>query len=449
MDWDHLAEEQSQRLFASWLRILSKASPALPLRLAQKHRPEAEAREASSPVTGSFNICTIVTFDDGFKAIVRFPILGRSRFRVEKTNDELLVMQYLTPRTSIPIPKILGAGAWDCGTYIVSTFVEGTLLSKCLPHPTGQSSGLSPYVSSSELSRAYRAMADIMLELHRLPFPRIGAIANISGQWKVGKRPLTLNMNELVRVGNYPPGDFTQSSFQTASEYFQELARQQYLHLQYQRNDAITDKHDCRKMYIARCLFRKIAKHIPTKKGPFRLYCDDFRPANVIVSSDFTVKAVIDWEFTYIAPVEFSHAAPWWLLFESPEAWESDLSQFLHRYRPRLELFLTEMKACEDERIRSGILEESERLSEPMARSMTNGMFWLCLAARKSFMFDDIYWAFLDEKFFGPLGTLEDRLSLLSDEERNGLDGFVELKMQQKSECSLDEHLTLDEIMDL
>lgn len=266
MDWDHLAEEQSQRLFASWLRILFKASPALPLRLAQKHRPEAEAREASSPVTGSFNICTMVTFEDGFKAIVRFPILGRSRFRVEKTNDELLVMQYLTPRTNIPIPKILGAGAWDCGTYIVSTFVEGTLLSKCLPHPAGQSSGLSPDVSSSELSRAYRAMADIMLELHRLPFPRIGAIANVSRQWKVGKRPLTLNMNELVRVGNYPPSDFSQSSFQTASEYFQELARQQYLHLQYQRNDAITDKHDCRKMYVARCLFRKIAKHIPTKK---------------------------------------------------------------------------------------------------------------------------------------------------------------------------------------
>lgn len=35
-------------------------------------------------------------FEDGFNVIVRFPILGRSRFRVEKTNDELLVMQYLT-----------------------------------------------------------------------------------------------------------------------------------------------------------------------------------------------------------------------------------------------------------------------------------------------------------------------------------------------------------------
>ncbi|KAM4067317.1 hypothetical protein HRG_001291 [Hirsutella rhossiliensis] len=353
MDWDHCAEEQSQRLFASWLRILLGASPALALKLAKKHRPDQEPTEASSLITGAFNICSIVTFEDGFKVIVRFPILGRSRFRVEKTNDELLVMAYLTPRTKIPIPQILGTGMWACGPYTVSTFVEGTLLSKCLPNP---GSG----VSSPELSRAYRAMADIMLELYKLPFPRIGAIGHEVDQWKVAKRPLTLNMNELVRVGNYPPSEFAQPSFQTASEYFEELARQQYLHLKYQRNDA-----------------------------------------------------------------------------------------FLDRYRPRLELFLREMKACEDERICAGTLEESERLSEPMAQSMANGMFWFCLAVRKSFMFDDIYWTFLDEKFYGPLGVLEDRLSLLSDEEKSGLDGFVKSKMQQSSECCLDEHLTLDEVMEL
>lgn len=191
-------------------------------------------------------------------------------------------------------------------------------------------------------------------------------------------------------------------------------------------------------------------KQIPTQSGPFRLYCDDLRPANVLVSDpNFTVQAVIDWEFAYSALVELSRAAPWWLLFESPEAWESDLSQFLHRYRPRLKLFLAELKACEDDRIRSGALQESDRLSGPMAASMTNGMFWLCLATRKAFIFDDIYWIFLDEIFFGRLGTLDDRLSLLSDEERDGLDGFVRTKMQQKSECSLDEHLKFDEIIDL
>ncbi|KAM4058841.1 phosphotransferase enzyme family protein [Hirsutella rhossiliensis] len=259
-------------------------------------------------------------------------------------------------------------------------------------------------------------------------------------------------MNELVRVGNYPPSDLTQinTNFPTASKYFQELARQHFLHLKHQRNNAIEDEQSCRKMYIARCLFRNITRQIPAQSGPFRLYCDDLRPANVLVSEpDFTVEAVIDWEFAYSAPVEFSQAAPWWLLFESPEAWESDLSEFLERYQPRLELFLKEMRACEDSRIQAGAMHESDRLSGPMAASMTNGMFWLCLAARKSFMFDDIYWTFLDEKFFGRLDALEDRLSLLSDEEREGINGFVEEKMRQKSECTLDEHLTFDDLFAL
>lgn len=100
------------------------------------------AKDVSDPMTGSYKICYIVTFEDGFKSIIRFPILGRSIFRVEKTNDEFLLMQYLAFRTKITIPKMLGAGLWECGPYIVSAFVEGTLLSRCLPHPAGQSSGL-------------------------------------------------------------------------------------------------------------------------------------------------------------------------------------------------------------------------------------------------------------------------------------------------------------------
>lgn len=195
-------------------------------------------------------------------------------------------------------------------------------------------------------------MVGIVLELYELPTPRIGAISQVPGAWKVSKRPLTINMNELVRVGNLPPDQFAKGSFQTATEYFQELSNQHFLHLKYQRNNAEEDEDDCRKKYVARCLFRKITQEIRTEKGPFRVYCDDLRPSNVLVASetDFTVKAVIDWEFTYSAPVEFSHAAPWWLLFESPEAWGSDLHAFLERYKPYLEIFLTVLREREDEK---------------------------------------------------------------------------------------------------
>ncbi|PGG96563.1 hypothetical protein AJ79_09543 [Helicocarpus griseus UAMH5409] len=54
-------------------------------------------------------------------------------------------------------------------------------------------------------------------------------------------------MNELVRVGNVPPSIFAERTFKTVLEYFQELAPQQFLHLKYQRNDAIRDENDCQK----------------------------------------------------------------------------------------------------------------------------------------------------------------------------------------------------------
>lgn len=80
---------------------------------------------------------------------------------------------------------------------------------------------------------------------------------------------------------------------------------------------------------------------------------------------------------------------------------------------------------------------------------MENGLSWFYFAERRSSTFDDIYWTFLDGKYFGPLDSLEDRLSLLTQAEQNELDRFVQTKMQQAKEEMLKEHLTFDEIFDL
>nr|KMM64826.1 hypothetical protein CPAG_01178 [Coccidioides posadasii RMSCC 3488] len=193
----------------------------------------------------------------------------------------------------------------------------GTLLSKRLRDPTKESLSLDLNLSDSDLQKVYHGMACILLELAKLMFPAIGGLELDSGIWKVSKRPLTLNMNEL------------------------ELATQQFLHLHHQRNDAVEDGHDCCKKYIAWCLFHRIAREIQTEPGPFHFYCDDLCPSNVLTCDpDFMITGVIDWEFTYVAPAEFTYTAPWWLLLESPEAWESDLNAFLARYKLHLKLFL-------------------------------------------------------------------------------------------------------------
>ncbi|KAJ8071654.1 hypothetical protein OCU04_001975 [Sclerotinia nivalis] len=62
----------------------------------------------------------------------------------------------------------------------------------------------------------------------------------------------------------------------------------------------------------------------------------------------FQISAVVDLEFSYAAPSEFTYAAPWWLLLQGPEDWEDDLNDFLTRYTPRLRLFLSALRECEE-----------------------------------------------------------------------------------------------------
>lgn len=141
-------------------------------------------------------------------------------------------------------------------------------------------------------------MAEILLELSKPEFPFIGAVRlDETGEWTVQQRPFTFNMNRLSQFSNIPHSIFGQQHFDNAADYFEELARHHFHHLELQRNDAVTDEADCRKKYIARCLFRKLSRDISKEhcKGPFRLYCDDLRPDNVLVdASRLAVTGVID-----------------------------------------------------------------------------------------------------------------------------------------------------------
>ncbi|KGY15076.1 hypothetical protein PABG_12021 [Paracoccidioides brasiliensis Pb03] len=63
----------------------------------------------------------------------------------------------------------------------------------------------------------------------------------------------------------------------------------------------------------------------------------------------------------------------------------------------------------------------------------------------KTIKFDDIYWNFIDEMYFGAGTNLDDRLDLLRNAERDKLGPFVQRKMEQEKEQKLDVHGMLDE----
>jgi hypothetical protein len=300
---------------------------------------------------------------------------------------------------------------------------------------------LDPDIDEAKLEKLHRQVADILLQISQLELPLIGALAETNGwQWEVTQRPLSMPMNELVRTGTLPRSKLPSSTFKASSDYLDSLAQLHIDHLAYQRNDVIESKADCQRKYTARKLFQKLAserKLVSERydKGPFKFWCDDLRPSNILLDANLDIVAVIDWEFSYAAPNEFTFAPPWWLLNEQPEYWDNSLEDWIEKYERRLTTFLKVMVDCEDESISSGRLQEEQRLSGKMRESWANGAFWTVYAARKNFAFDSVYWKKLDLRFFGSNeGAMSEdiwlkRLDLLDEHTRMTMDSFVDKTM--------------------
>ncbi|KAE8348270.1 kinase-like protein [Aspergillus coremiiformis] len=413
MDFDHIAEKKQEQKATVWLNLWSNRSPELlSMQLAKKHRP-GETVSACLWKSGAFNICYRVRYKDGPDVILRFAALGRAILRREKVQNE--------------VPEVFGSGICWAGPYIVMSFLEGMPLSQLLKDPSREGRPvLNPQISNRSLKRAYREMAMLILELSKHEFNSIGALEENKRGIFIARRPLTFNMNELMVSANLPE----------------------------KQRDSVSSEEDCRKKFTARCLFLNITKELCAEhsQGPFRLYCDDFRPSNVLIDlSTSRVSGVIDWEFTYAAPAEFTYVAPWWLLLQSPEDWESDLNQFLIRYFPRLRTFLEVLCNYENKLIEQQLLSESQRLSPRMEHSMETGLFWVCLAARYSSMFDEIYWTFIDSQYYGTFTSLDDRIQLLDQEQQHEMNELVKLKTDQSTEGkeSFTDHYPIDKLLEL
>ncbi|PLB47590.1 hypothetical protein P170DRAFT_496393 [Aspergillus steynii IBT 23096] len=335
---------------------------------------------------------------------------------------------------SIPVPEVLGSGICWAGPYIVMSFLEGMPLSQLLADPSTEGRPvLNPQIRDRSLKQAYGEIAVLILELSKCEFEAVGALEENEGRFSITRRPLTFNMNELMASANLPEEAFPSHTFRSAADYFEALAMQHFSHPRLQQRDAVSSEEDCRKKFTARCLFLDITKRLCTEnsQGPFRLYCDDFRPSNILIHLDTASRALrvsgaIDWEFTYAAPAEFTYVAPWWLLLQSPEDWEGGLNEFLARYMPRLRVFLEVLSDREDRLIEQGVLSETQRLSHRMEHSMESGLFWVCLAARYSSMFDEIYWTFINKRYSGAFTSLEEHIQLLDQEQRREMDDLYQ-----------------------
>ncbi|EKJ75895.1 hypothetical protein FPSE_04075 [Fusarium pseudograminearum CS3096] len=439
--------------------------------LAQKVLGKKSASLVSPIFFGGFNVLYRISFEeDSTHVLVRLPCPDLVQFPEEKILYEAAAMEYLAKNTTIPVPTLFyHTSSSDVGPALILqhiNYVRDMSDALAIPNQDPEETPvLNPNIEEDTLRKLYQKIAAILSQLSRPTFTRIGSlIEDDNGCYAVAGRPITQNMNSMIQLANIPKAVLPEphQTHDSADGWYAASAEMHMAQLLFQHNDLVRSENDCRNKYVARFLFHSLAKQgrlssfgfseddwsaqsqiskficrAPEGSDGFRLWCDDLRPVNLLVNQEDDIIAAIDWEFTYIAPTQFSLDPPWWLLLEAPEMWSSGIDNWADVYDERLKTWLLAMEETEIGAIESPPF----KLSAYMRESWSSGRFWLNYAARKSWAFDAIYWKFLDERFFGPRDEInqEDsywraRVHLLGEKGRQDMETVVARKMGEAKE---------------
>lgn len=86
---------------------------------------------------------------------------------------------------------------------------------------------LDPSIDEHKLETLYGQVADVLFQLSTLSMPKIGSLSQVDDfTWEITRRPLSIGMNELVRLATLPRSKLPRpcASSETASSYFKFLA---------------------------------------------------------------------------------------------------------------------------------------------------------------------------------------------------------------------------------
>ncbi|KAG7289142.1 hypothetical protein NEMBOFW57_005505 [Staphylotrichum longicolle] len=476
-DSDDVAWERSDEVWDEDMRRAQRNSVGHKIEAFAGNMFGSPATVVDPIILGGFNALYPVRIQGRSDAVlVRCPLSHRPLFPEEQTLSEAATIMFLSQHTRIPIPKLSNYGVdTDIGPFLVMQDL-GSRRDLCdvLAAPResfDETPVLAADIPESKLLEVYHKLGSFLLQMAQFTFPRIGSLVETSpGSFDVLTRPMTVNMATIVHQSNIPRSILPakDTTYPTADAWYTALADLQLATLLFQHNDMVESADDCRTKYVARQLFRRLAKQgrlssfgfsddrwsaqaksltvtgaLPAPPsgpgdGAFRLWADDFRPANILVADDGSdaILGAVDWEFAYAAPAQFVLNPPWWLLLQVPELWEDGLEDWARVYDGRVRTWLAALEAAERDMPEGAFL-----LAGYMRQSWETGRFWLDYAARKSFAFDAIYWKYLDGMFFGereeglPREELwKTRVDLLGEEERDAMERMVQIKMEEAKE---------------
>ncbi|KAB5580948.1 hypothetical protein GE09DRAFT_1213383 [Coniochaeta sp. 2T2.1] len=446
---DSLADRRAQELEDNWLKAGDGLFRDDIVQFVTKHW-QGKVAKIHEPFSGFYNTIWRLDYGDDGSVCFRVPKPGAVSFPDEKTSAEVATMRYIAEHTSIPVPRVYHWGtAAENPTGLGAFIIMAT------------SSVVMEYVPGEVIFYAYKEMAKICLQLSRLKMPKLGSLVAEGDSHHVASRPVTQDMNDLPLSCGYPYEQLplVTRTYPSSHEWYSYLADRHITHLVFQHNNAVLSKDDCRDKFVARYLFRQLigerrypqASTASSTDGPyietFNFYCDDFRPASVLIDENMKVVGVIDWEWSCFAPASYASDPPWWLICTKPDFDVIGFDSWCERYQVHLDVWLKVLEEEEEKfnqanlssrlagmSIRGGT--EDKPLSARMRENWDSGSFWVNFAARKPYSFEPMYWKQIDERFYGPnpRGGYEDRLALLPERARKRIDWLVAQKMKEEKE---------------
>ncbi|KAK8161109.1 hypothetical protein BKA80DRAFT_333001 [Phyllosticta citrichinensis] len=284
MQDDQLAWDTSTRIKDAWVRKVRNSLREIGSFALKQLKVQTTGGDIKVPPQGTYHATVGVIVDGGGELLIRIPKPAFAMFPEEKTPIKAATMQFIKAKTSVPVPKVFDWGTREQGACKLGPFI---IMERIGNHSREKGTGhkVDPDIPDEKLRKSYSQLAGILVELSKPIAERIGSLVKVGDEWEVKQRPLTCDLNNLVHLGGLPRAKAESGTFSSSTSYFQFLAHLHLEHLIHQRNDAIKIAEDCRRKYVARKLFIKLAEEDKLAwpdSSPFRLWNDDLRPHNVL-----------------------------------------------------------------------------------------------------------------------------------------------------------------------
>ncbi|KAK6371794.1 hypothetical protein LTS17_008618 [Exophiala oligosperma] len=263
-------------------------------------------------------------------------------------------------------------------------FIKGVSVNTLLREQQHDTRWLRDDICDDDVEFLSRQFARILLHIFQVDFPTLGSLPTPVTGFNAPVRPLTFKAHDILQTGGVDTfGDRTKGFADTA-DYFCHLVNQDWEQFQRQPNSGggptVTQA-----KYAAFLALQSVAPKLVEPayaSGPYKpkLVCDDLGLANLVVRSadDLTVRGVVDLEWSYAGPAQLFGSAPWWLLQDRLNNYDTFLNKeeaprVLGRYLRNLDVFKTVLD--EEEARTPG--QQTMELSRLVRHSEKSGSMWL------------------------------------------------------------------------